>query len=174
MSAVKQAQATALTSSPTSDVEGAVFDRFVIIWLENTDYSLAASDPNLSALAAQGLTLTQNFGVTHPSEPNYMASHGGDYFGLDGDTLNYVDSSVSSVFDLLDTKGISYGEYQEDMPYSGYEGFSYTSYYNNATHNDYVRKHNPAVLYDSVTDVPQRLSQLKNFTQFYTDLENNA
>ena len=67
VSAVKQAQATALTSSPTSDVEGAVFDRFVIIWLENTDFSAASSDPNLVALAAQGLTLSQNFGVTHPS-----------------------------------------------------------------------------------------------------------
>jgi len=103
-----------------------------------------------------------------------MASHGGDYFGLDGDVLTYVDSSVSSVFDLLDTKGISWAEYQEDMPYSGYEGYSYTSYYANATHNDYVRKHNPGVLYDSAADSPQRLSQMKNFTQFYVDLENNA
>jgi len=42
-----------------------------------------------------------------------MASHGGDYFGLDGDGLTYVDSSVSSVFDLLDTKSISWAEYQE-------------------------------------------------------------
>ena len=153
MSAVKQAQATALTSSPTSDVEGAVFDRFVIIWLENTDYTSAAADPNLSALAAQGLTLSQNFGVTHPSEPNYMASHGGDYFGLDGDVLTYVDSSVSSVFDLLDTKGVSWSEYQEDMPYSGYEGYQYQSVINNATHNDYVRKHNPGVLYLSLIHI---------------------
>jgi len=103
-----------------------------------------------------------------------MASHGGDYFGLDGDGLTYVDSSVSSVFDLLDTRGISWGEYQEDMPYSGYEGYQYQSVINNATHNDYVRKHNPGVLYDSATDVPQRLSQMKNLTQFYVDLENNA
>jgi len=60
------------------------------------------------------------------------------------------------------------------MPYSGYEGYQYQSVINNATHNDYVRKHNPGVLYDSATDVPQRLSQMKNLTQFYVDLENNA
>lgn len=110
VASVLQAQATALTSSPTSDVEGAVFDRFVIIWLENTDYEAAASDPNLASLATQGITLSQLFGVTHPSEPNYMASHGGDYFGLDGDSMEFVDSSVSSVIDLLDTKGISWAE----------------------------------------------------------------
>jgi len=171
---VKQAQATAVSSSPTSDVEGAAFDRFVVIWLENTDFSAAAGDPNLKNLAAQGISLNSLFGVTHPSEPNYMASHGGDYFGLDGDGLCYIDGSVSSIYDLLDTKGISYGEYQEDMPYAGFEGFGYTSVINNKTANDYVRKHNPAVLYNSITDNAQRLSTIKNFTSFYQDLEANT
>ena len=35
---------TVPTQSPTSYVKGKVFDRFVIIWLENTDYSMAAGD----------------------------------------------------------------------------------------------------------------------------------
>lgn len=43
-SAVAQAQATALTLSPTSNVVGKTFDRFVTIWCENTDYSMAAGD----------------------------------------------------------------------------------------------------------------------------------
>lgn len=41
---VYAAQATALTLSPTSDVKGKAFDRLAIIWLENTDYDLAAGD----------------------------------------------------------------------------------------------------------------------------------
>ena len=41
---VHAAQATALTKSPTSHVSGKAFDRIAIIWLENTDYSLAAGD----------------------------------------------------------------------------------------------------------------------------------
>ena len=40
--------------------------------------------------------------------------------------------------------------------------------------NDYVRKHNPAVIYDSVTTVPNRLANIKNLTLFYEDLANNA
>ena len=81
-SSVYDAQATAKTSSPTSKVPGRVFDRFVVIWLENTDYDKAAGDPNLAWLAQQGITLSNYFGVTHPSEPNYVASISGDNFGM--------------------------------------------------------------------------------------------
>lgn len=45
---VYAAQATALTLSPTSHVKGKVFDRYVSIWFENTDYDLAAADRELS------------------------------------------------------------------------------------------------------------------------------
>lgn len=43
-SAVAKAAATALTLSPTSNVIGNTFDRFVQIFLENTDYSKAIAD----------------------------------------------------------------------------------------------------------------------------------
>ena len=42
--AVAAAAATAKTSSPTSHVPGKAFDRIAIIWLENTDYDMAAGD----------------------------------------------------------------------------------------------------------------------------------
>ena len=45
---VYAAQATALTRSPTSSVSGKAFDRIAIIWLENTDYSMAAGDRKFS------------------------------------------------------------------------------------------------------------------------------
>jgi len=43
-SAVAKAAATAKTLSPTSYVRGKTFDRFVTIWLENTNYASAAAD----------------------------------------------------------------------------------------------------------------------------------
>ena len=43
-SAVAATKATAKTLSPTSSVPGKTFDRFVNIWLENTDYEMAAGD----------------------------------------------------------------------------------------------------------------------------------
>lgn len=39
-----QAAGEVLTSSPTSSVKGKAFNRFVAIWLENTDYAKAAGD----------------------------------------------------------------------------------------------------------------------------------
>ena len=85
--AVHASQATAPSIQKTSHVRGKAFDRFITIWLENTDYQKAAGDPNLAWLAAQGITLSNYFAVTHPSEPNYVASHGGDNFGMDNDDL---------------------------------------------------------------------------------------
>ena len=99
--AFEAAAATALTLSPTSHVKGKAFDRFVIIFLENTDNTTALADreyspvfvyarpnaksnstANLQALQKLGITLTNYNAVAHPSEPNYIACSGGDYFGL--------------------------------------------------------------------------------------------
>jgi hypothetical protein len=41
---VAAAAATARTSSPTSNIKGKVFDRFAVIWLENTDYDKSIGD----------------------------------------------------------------------------------------------------------------------------------
>lgn len=187
---VYAAQATAKTESPTSHIPGRAFNRFVTIWLENTDYSKAIADPNLAWLATQGITLSNYFGVTHPSEPNYVASIGGDNFGMDNDNFNFVANNVSTVIDLLEDRGISWSEYQQDMPYSGFEGFAWVNQSTKA--NDYVRKHNPgersstgdkqiccadvwliAIIYDANT-TPDRLSKIKNLTMFYEDLASNS
>lgn len=161
-------QATALALSPVSNVQGAGFDRLVQIWLENTDYGKAAEDPNMQWLAKYGITLTNYYATTHPSEPNYAAVVSGDYFGMDNDDFDTIPVNISTVVDLLDTKGISWGEYQEDMPYAGFQGFNYS---NQATFaNDYVRKHDPLILFDSVTSNATRLSLIKNFTSFNSDL----
>ena len=169
---VAAAAATAITRSPTSNVAGKAFDRFAVIWLENTDYGMAAGDPNLAALAKQGILLTNYNGVTHPSEPNYVASIGGDTFGMDNDNFNEVPSNISTLIDLLEDKGISWGHYQQDLPYSGFEGFSWVN--QKTGKNDYVRKHDPAVIYNSVADVPDRLALIKNFTLFDQDLAANT
>ena len=95
---VHAAQSTAVSTSPTSNVKGKAFDRYVSIWFENTDYDMAAGDrkyhlsrvvwqdltcelANFQYFAKKGITLNNNLAVTHPSEPNYMAAVGG-YVGV--------------------------------------------------------------------------------------------
>ncbi|KAG6816478.1 hypothetical protein H0H87_005765 [Tephrocybe sp. NHM501043] len=152
-------------------VSGQVFDRVIQIWLENTDYSSASADASLKALAQQGLTLTNYYALTHPSEPNYVAAVGGEYFGINSDNTLNLPTNVSSIVDILEDKGISWAEYQEDMPSTGYTGATYTNQKTGAS--DYVRKHNPLMTYQSVNTNSARLANIKNFTLFQQDLAAN-
>ncbi|KAF1938345.1 phosphoesterase-domain-containing protein [Clathrospora elynae] len=150
-----------------SCIKGKAFDRLAIIWLENTDYELAAGDPNLAWLAKKGISLSNYFAVTHPSMPNYAAAISGDYYGINHDDKIAVPSNVSTLIDLLEDKGVSWAEYQEDMPSVGFAG----NYPNPKTGaNMYVRKHNPAVLYDSVALKQDRLARIKPLSAFNDDL----
>ena len=61
-SAIVAAQQTAPALSPVSNVKGAAFDRFIQVWLENTDYNSASGDANqkyASSLISRRLTLIQ-------------------------------------------------------------------------------------------------------------------
>ncbi|KAF7913082.1 uncharacterized protein EAE98_011633 [Botrytis deweyae] len=170
--AIIAAQATQQPISPVSNVGGEVFSRFVQIWLENMDFKEATNDPNFQWLAAQGITLTNYWGVTHPSQPNYCAVVGGDTFGMDADEFVQIPVNISTVVDLLDTKGISWGEYQEDIPYAGFEGWNFSK--TDPFQEDYVRKHNPLVMFDSVTSNATRLALIKSFESFESDLANKT
>jgi acid phosphatase len=87
---------------------------------------------------------------------------------MDNDDFHAIPANISTVVDLLDTKGISWAEYQEGEPYPGFQGFNYSNQQTYA--NNYVRKHNPLVLFQSVTNNATRLSLIKNFTSFNADV----
>ncbi|PWN50006.1 hypothetical protein IE53DRAFT_387729 [Violaceomyces palustris] len=167
------------TLPKTSVVSGKSFDRIVQIWLENTDAAVASTTPAFQKLAAQGLTLSSYYAVTHPSEPNYIASVAGDFFGLSDDAFYHVPENITTVFDLLDDGGkaakpISYACYQENMPYDGYTGFNYTSKnYITPGAKDYAyyqRKHNPCAIMDYVSGDKTRALRNRNFNDFAADV----
>ncbi|KAI0428440.1 phosphoesterase family-domain-containing protein [Xylaria sp. FL1042] len=168
---IAAARATALTLSPTSNVKGKTFDRFVQIFLENQDFSIAAGDPNLAYLATKGILLNNYYAITHPSQPNYVVAGGANTHGVIDDSFKRIGADTESIVDLLEAAQVSWSIYQEDMPYSGFQG-TYVNQQNGA--NDYVRKHNPLVSYDSVGTDVNRLAKTKNFTLFDRDLANDA
>lgn len=152
-SAVEAARATALTLSPTSSIKGKTFDRFVSIWLENQDFDIAAADrkspspqaplsltrkASLKWIASQGISLKNYKAITHPSQPNYVAAVGGNTHWVWEDWTFRISSSVRTIADLLEDAGVSWSAYQEDIPYSGFEG-NWVNQQNGA--NMYVRKH---------------------------------
>ena len=120
-------------------VPGQAFDRFITIWLENQDFAKVSQNPDINVLTKQGILLTQFYGLSHPSQPNYIASAGGDYFGLNHDNLINIPHNISTLVDLLDTKNIDWRGYFEGVPGPGYMGPGSTP--TGGTKYDYVRKH---------------------------------
>lgn len=92
----------------------------------------------LQWIAEQGITLTKFKQITHPSQPNYVAAVGGALNGVKDDKNHTISKDVKTIVDPLEPAGISWGLYQEDMPYTGYTG-DYVNQDNGM--NDYVRKH---------------------------------
>ncbi|KAL2024116.1 hypothetical protein VTK56DRAFT_9896 [Thermocarpiscus australiensis] len=151
---------------PAGIVPGKAFDRFITIWLENQDYANVAVDGSIADLKRQGILLTRYYALTHPSQPNYLAAIGADYFGLNHDDFVRVPENVSTVVDLLESKDITWAGYFEDMPGPGYmgnasDGSSGTGAW------DYVRKHNPFVSYDSINMYGERLLNVESLAAFH-------
>ncbi|KAF9575033.1 hypothetical protein EC968_004530 [Mortierella alpina] len=146
--------------------KGKAFDHIFIIFLENTNYALAASDANLQAFVPQGITLTNYHAVTHPSEPNYVATIGGDYFGMEDDDYHAIPSNYTTIVDLLEKKNLSWKAYQEDMPAACYKGYE--------NEGLYFRKHNPFIIFDSIATNPARCNNIVPATQLEQDIASGS
>ncbi len=96
----------------------------VVVVEENHSYGeiVGSRDaPYLNALAAQGAVFTDAYGVTHPSQPNYLALFAGSTFGLGSDDCPQHLSGPNLASELL-AQGLSFTAYSEDLPQAGYSG----------------------------------------------------
>src|SRR5258708_3830707 len=80
--------------SSASNANSAIphYQHIVEIMMENTSYRTIIGNsnaPQINALANTYGLATNYFGVTHPSEPNYVANIGGSYFGIQDDNQFY-------------------------------------------------------------------------------------
>jgi hypothetical protein len=156
---VGTAQAIARPDAATSPHR---FDHVVIVLHENKNYPDVASGsqaPYLQNLAGQGALFSQSFGITHPSQPNYVALFSGSTQGLTGDSCPNTFKGKGNLFQQLGAAGISYGSYAEDLPSTGYTGCSSSKY---------QRKHAPWVNFDNVDKTTQRA--FSAFPSDYTKL----
>src|SRR5438309_4112394 len=123
------------------------YDHIFVIVEENhgfTDVIGNPAAPNLNALANQFGLATDYFGISHPSEPNYMAMLGGSTFGVNSDNAYYMNAvSQPSLIQQLDKANISWKAYLQGLPHSGYQGICYPLKCNGSPDSDplYVSKH---------------------------------
>jgi len=138
--------APASASAQTASVSH--YDHIFVIVEENhsfTDVIGNPAAPNLNALASTYGVATNYFGVTHPSEPNYVALLGGSPFSVTSDDAYYVQRvAAPSLISELDHAHISWKAYLQALPHPGYQGICYPANCNGEPDKDplYVSKHN--------------------------------
>lgn len=111
-------------------------DHIVIVIEENRAFSQIIGNkdaPYINELAKRGALFINSHGVTHPSQPNYLALFTGTTRGISSNTCP-LDLSGPNLASTLIEKGYSFASYAESMPEPGFEGCIWGAY---------MRKHNP-------------------------------
>ncbi|HWC24282.1 MAG TPA: alkaline phosphatase family protein [Flexivirga sp.] len=148
-----------------------------VIMEENHAQDHVIGDPNMpftNSLAASYNQATNYYGVTHTSEPNYIASTSGSNWDVNNDNgwnptatnpaTNHYDHT--NIVDELEGAHISWGAYMDGMPSAGYLPDQWP-----ATGGAlYASKHNPFALYNDVRTDAARMSHVKPMNSLATDL----
>ncbi|MDH6131540.1 hypothetical protein P3T37_000909 [Kitasatospora sp. MAA4] len=140
-------------------------DHVFVIMLENHSYDSIIGDshaPYFNQLANHYALATSYYGITHPSEPNYIAATSGHNWWLNNDDPdNRVDHR--NIVDELEANNVPWGAYMDAMPSTGFTG-------NSANGGLYVNRHNPFMLYTDVRDDSARRQHIKPYTSLSDDL----
>jgi len=146
----------------------ATWDRFFIIMFENHGWNQIEANSYWTAIQEKGLTLTDFYAITHPSQPNYIAQIGGDLFNCKDDSNTNI-SAVPHLADLLERKGVQWKAYQED--YTPRDGGDCDPAANQ--NKLYYRKHNPFMSFDNIRNNKTRCQYIVPATQLDADVAAN-
>ena len=115
-------------------------DHVVIVIEENHAYTQivgSTAAPYINGLLQDSTAaiFTQSYGLTHPSQPNYLMFFSGANQGIINDNLpTTTPFNTSNLGASLITAGFTFTGYSEDLPSVGFNG---------ATSGNYARKHSP-------------------------------
>jgi len=144
-------------------------DHVVIVIEENHSLSQVIGYPGapfLNQLASNGALFTDFYGLTHPSQPNYIHFFGGASLGvLDNNIPAGLPFASPNLGASIIAAGRTFASYSEDLPYAGFDG---------ATFAAYARKHNPSANWQAANPGPNQfpLSANKPFSDFPTNFAN--
>ncbi|HZR45141.1 MAG TPA: alkaline phosphatase family protein [Candidatus Manganitrophaceae bacterium] len=142
------------------------FDHLFVIMMENTSYETLTGNPAapwINAAAAKYGVATRYYGVSHPSQPNYLAATSGSTNGVA--TNHDVTLKVRNLVDQLEASGKSWKDYQQSL--SLCDGNKLSSICGDRL---YVRKHNPFVSYLNVQMNPARMANVVDLSELDADL----
>jgi hypothetical protein len=163
------------------------FDRIIVVMLENTTCDEVLLNPYMNSLRQKGVFMAKSYGVTHSSQPNYIASVAGDLMGFNNDSPSYAQwvysptdpVPVTCLSDLLEEKGLTWKNYVEDLP-STYLDQCVADLPNWPNCNfpsepmPFARKHAPFLSFRQCIADPNLKSKIVDSNQFYVDLAAGA
>jgi len=146
------------------------YQHVFVIMMENTSYTSLIGNTNApfinSAAAIFGLA-TNYDGVTHPSQPNYIAATSGSTNTVVDD--NDITIDVTNVVDQLESHRKTWKAYMQSLSLCNGDLLAHS-----CGNQLYERKHNPFISYQDVQTNLARLAKIVDFSQFATDLANNT
>jgi phosphatidylinositol-3-phosphatase len=142
------------------------YQHVFVIMMENTGYDLLIGNPSApwinSAATKYGLA-TSYFGVTHPSQPNYIAATSGSTNGVVNDNDTTID--VPNIVDQLESHGKTWKAYMQSLSLCGTNKLAHA-----CGDQLYERKHNSFVSFSDVQNSPARMANIVDFSQLSSDL----
>src|SRR6516225_5925653 len=153
------------------------YDHVFLIIMENEGYNQVVGNkfaPILNALANDYGVATNYTGGADPSEPNYVAMLGGDFFGINNDDPYWFPGHTinsANLMSQLEELGESWRGYFQSMPYPGYRGYCYPDKCNGIPDADtmYVAKHNGIVNFANL-QTPTEFAKMFPLPQLSADL----
>ena len=146
------------------------FQHVFVIMMENTGYDQLIGNPNAPWInqAAQTNGLATNYhGVTHPSQPNYLAATSGSTNGIAGDADINPPLAVPNIVDQVETSGRTWKAYMQAYATCSTPTQSLCP---SSKVGLYARKHNPFVSYADIQNNPARMANIVDFSELDADL----
>jgi acid phosphatase len=140
----------------------------LIVFENKTDKDIigAAEAPFLNGLMSQGALAADYQAVAHPSQPNYLALFSGSTQSVIDDDVH--DLSAPTLADQLEAAGRTWRVFAENLPAAGcFTGA--TSQGGPDGPGVYVRKHNPAISFTSISGSAERCANIRPLADFTPD-----
>ena len=157
--------ATSAPAATTSAAGVPDFAHVYVIVMENRGYADIVDNPAapyLNGLLNRYASLTDMFGETHPSEPNYIALFSGSTQGVSSDGVYNL--GARNLVDQLAAHGRTWRVFAQNVPGGCYTGYAASGGPDGA--GTYARKHEPAISFTDISGDPARCANITGFAHF--------
>jgi phosphatidylinositol-3-phosphatase len=154
---------TNLIATPSAAVPR--FSHVFTIVLENRSSTKVFDNPDASYLNQLAATygIAEGYqAVAHPSQPNYLALFSGSTQGVTDDARHELDAPT--IADQLEAAGRSWRVYAENVPAGCFAGM--TADGGQDGRGTYVRKHEPAISFTSISGSASRCANIQPMSAF--------